>query len=136
MDLLLETVTKDAQRQEPLGKFNVGDVVDVSTRIKEGDKERVQIFNGTVIAITQGHGDINDSFVVRRVVDGVGVERRFPVHSPRVVGVAVVRPGQVRRAKLYYLRKRVGKATKVKERIISRSERESDQTAAATTQPG
>ncbi len=98
-----------------LPKFRVGDTVDVHVRIVEGDKERVQIFNGTVIS-RSGKG-INEMFCVRRIVAGEGVERVFPIHSPAVIDVQVARPGKVRRAKLYYLRGRVGKATKVKERI-------------------
>lgn len=96
-----------------------GDTVKVHVRVKEGDKERIQIFNGTVIARSNGHGEINDSFTVRRIVAGEGVERIFPVHSPRVEKVEVTRHGQVRRSKLYYLRDRVGKATKVREQLSS-----------------
>jgi large subunit ribosomal protein L19 len=114
---LIAKVTEKHLRQEPLGDFEVGDTVDVHTRIKEGDKERVQIFNGTVLRKKRGHGAINSTFTVRRVVAGEGVERTFPSHSPRVVKVEVVRRGAVRRAKLYYLRDRVGKATKVKEQV-------------------
>lgn len=113
----LQTVFQNSLRKEPLGEFAVGDTVDVHTRIKEGDKERVQIFNGTVIAKSAGHGAINASFVVRRVVSGEGVERTFPIHSPKIVKVEVTRRGRVRRAKLFYLRDRVGKATKVKEQL-------------------
>jgi large subunit ribosomal protein L19 len=119
---LLDTVSQNSLRKQPLGEFAVGDTVDVHTRIKEGDKERVQIFNGTVIAKQAGHGSINANFVVRRVVSGEGVERTFPVHSPKVVKVEVTRRGRVRRAKLYYLRDRVGKATKVKEHLGSTEE--------------
>ena len=115
---ILEKVAQSHLRKEPLGNFAVGDTVDVHTRIKEGDKERVQIFNGTVISRAKGHGDINDSFTVRRVVAGEGVERIFPEHSPRIAKVEVTRKGRVRRAKLYYLRDRVGKATKVKEQLV------------------
>ena len=93
--------------------FKVGDSVDVRVRIREGDKERVQTFSGTVIRIKGGRG-IRGSFTVRRIVQGEGVERVFPFHSPTIEGVIVKRPGKVRRAKLYYLRERVGKATKVK----------------------
>ena len=118
MDLLAK-VTKSSMRAQPLGAFEVGDTVNVHTRIKEGDKERIQVFNGTVIAKHGGHGEINDAFTVRRVVSGEGVERIFPSHSPRVVKVEVTRKGRVRRAKLFYLRKRVGKATKVKEALAS-----------------
>jgi large subunit ribosomal protein L19 len=119
MNKLLEVVAESSLRKSPLGDFQVGDTVDVHTRIKEGDKERVQVFNGTVVSITNGHGDINDNFTVRRVVSGEGVERIFPVHSPRLVKVDVTRRGKVRRAKLTYLRDRVGKGTKVKELIAS-----------------
>ncbi len=112
---LLNSVSRAHLRKEPLGEFEVGDTVNVHTRVKEGDKERVQLFNGTVIAKSRGQGPINASFVVRRVVAGEGVERSFPVHSPRIVKVEVVRHGRVRRAKLFYLRQRVGKSTKVKE---------------------
>jgi large subunit ribosomal protein L19 len=98
-----------------LPMFKVGDVVDVHVKIKEGEKERVQIFNGTVIKLKGGTG-LRGTFTVRRIVQGEGVERVFPFHSPAVEEVVVRRPGRVRRAKLYYLRERVGKATKVKER--------------------
>jgi large subunit ribosomal protein L19 len=116
MDLLTK-VSQSSLRAKPIGDFNVGDTVNVHTKIKEGDKERIQIFNGTVISRRSGHGDINDSFTVRRIVAGEGVERIFPVHSPRVEKVEVTRRGQVRRAKLYYLRDRVGKSTKVREQL-------------------
>lgn len=114
---LIKAATQTSLRKEPLGDFAVGDTVDVHTRIKEGDKERIQIFNGTVIARYAGQGAVNATFVVRRVVSGEGVERTFPVHSPKVVKVEVTRRGRVRRAKLFYLRDRVGKATKVKEHL-------------------
>ena len=91
--------------------FEIGDLVDVSCRIKEGDKERVGIFSGTVIA-RKGRG-INATFTVRRIVAGEGVERIFPLHSPNVVGIKATRSGKTRRAKLYYLRERTGKATKL-----------------------
>ena len=94
-------------------QFNVGDTVRVGVRIKEGEKSRVQAFEGTVIA--KKHGGIAETFTVRRLSHGVGVERVFPVHSPVVETVEVVRKGKVRRGKLYYLRNRVGKAAKVKE---------------------
>ncbi len=95
-------------------EFEVGDTVDVHTRILEGDKERIQIFNGVVIA-KSGSGT-REMFKVRRIVQGEGVERTFPVHSPRIAAVEVVRSGVVRRAKLYFLRDRVGKAVRLKER--------------------
>ena len=96
-------------------EIQVGDYVKVSVKIREGDKERIQMFEGTVIAMK--HGGISETFTVRRVAYGCGVERVFPVHSPNVVAVDVVRHGRVRRAKLYYLRNRVGKAARIKEKI-------------------
>lgn len=95
--------------------LNIGDTVKVHVRIAEGDKSRIQVFEGTIIA--KKHGGINETFTVRRVAHGCGIERVFPVHSPVVEKVEVVRSGRVRRAKLYYLRDRVGKAAKVKEAI-------------------
>jgi large subunit ribosomal protein L19 len=113
----MQVITKINQKQmkKSLPSFKVGDVVDVSVRIKEGEKERIQVFAGTVIKIKGGRG-INGSFTVRRIVQGEGVERVFPFHSPAVEDVVVRRPGSVRRAKLYYLRGRIGKSTKVRER--------------------
>src|SRR3989442_1455745 len=98
-------------------KFNIGDTVDVHTRILEGEKERIQIFNGVVIA-RSGSGT-REMFVVRRIVQGEGVERKFPLHSPRIAKIEVKRSGVVRRAKLYFLRDRVGKAVKLRERRSS-----------------
>ena len=95
--------------------FNVGDTVRVSFEVIEGDKSRIQVFEGVVIA--KRHGGISETFTVRRLSFGIGVERTFPVHSPKVVKVDVVRRGKVRRAKLYYLRGRTGKAAKVKEAL-------------------
>ncbi|MCM1578175.1 MAG: 50S ribosomal protein L19 [Ruminococcus sp.] len=95
--------------------FEVGDTVKVHVRIKEGQKYRIQIFEGTVIA--KRHGGISETFTVRRVAHGCGIERVFPLHSPVVDKVEVVRHGKVRRSKLYYLRDRVGKAAKVKQQI-------------------
>ncbi len=93
--------------------FNVGDTVRVSFEVIEGDKSRIQVFEGVVIA--KRHGGISETFTVRRLSFGIGVERTFPIHSPKVSKVDVVRRGKVRRAKLYYLRGRTGKAAKVKE---------------------
>ena len=95
--------------------MEIGDTVKVHCRIKEGDKERIQMFEGTVIAMK--HGGIQETFTVRRLAHGCGIERVFPVHSPNVEKVEIVRNGHVRRAKLYYLRDRVGKAAKVKNKI-------------------
>ncbi len=112
---IIKKLEQECMKTE-LPDFHVGDVVDVRVRIKEGEKERVQVFNGTVIKVKGGRKGIHGTFTVRRIVQGEGVERVFPFHSPTVEGVVVKRPGRVRRAKLYYLRDRVGKATKVKER--------------------
>jgi large subunit ribosomal protein L19 len=95
-------------------QFEIGDTVDVHTRILEGDKERIQVFTGVVIA-RSGSG-AKEMFTVRRIVDGQGVERKFPIHSPRIAKVDVKRSAVVRRAKLYYLRDRSGKATRLTER--------------------
>ena len=96
-------------------RFDVGDSVDVHVKILEGDRERVQIFSGTVIA--KRHEGTGETFTVRRMVQGEGVERIFPVHSPRVVTIDVKKKGKVRRAKLHYLRDRIGRATRIEERI-------------------
>lgn len=97
-------------------ELQVGDYVRVSVKIREGDKERLQAFEGTIISMK--HGGISETFTVRRIAHGVGIERVFPVHSPNVVTVDVLRHGRVRRAKLYYLRNRVGKAARVREKIV------------------
>lgn len=96
-------------------KFEIGDTVDVHVRILEGEKERIQIFNGVVIA--RSGTKTREMFVVRRIVAGEGVERKFPIHSPRIADIVVKRSGVVRRAKLYYLRDRTGKAVRLKERF-------------------
>ena len=105
----------ESSMKENVPQFEIGDTVKVHVQIKEGDKSRIQVFEGTVIA--KKHGGISETFTVRRVAHGVGIERVFPVHSPVVDKVEVIRHGKVRRAKLYYLRDRVGKAAKVKEQI-------------------
>ena len=111
---ILDKIEKEQYRKETL-KFNVGDSIRVHTKVVEGDKERIQIFAGVVIG-RRGHG-LNEMFTVRRISYGEGVERIFPLHSPRVEKVEVERHGNVRRAKLTYLRKRIGKgATMVKEK--------------------
>ncbi len=113
---LLDKIEKE-QYRKVAAVFNVGDSVKVHTKVVEGDKERIQIFAGVVIA-HRGHG-LGESFTVRRISYGEGVERIFPMHSPRVDKVEVERHGRVRRAKLTYLRKRIGKgATLVKEREV------------------
>ena len=110
----LKLIAQDSLKAEK-PQFNVGDTVRIDVKIREGQRERLQAFEGTVIA-KNGSG-ISETFTVRRVSYGGGVERVFPVHSPNVASVKVVRYGKVRRAKLYYLRDRVGKASKVKEKI-------------------
>lgn len=104
-----------ASQLKEMPELNIGDTVRVHVKIKEGDRERIQVFEGTIIA--RKHGGISETFTVRRLSYGVGVERVFPVHSPIVDKVEVVRRGRVRRGKLYYLRDRVGKAAKVKEQL-------------------
>lgn len=110
----LKLISQESLREDKL-KFAVGDTVRVSVKIREGERERVQVFEGTVIA-RKGSG-VSETFTVRRVSYGVGTERVFPYNSPNITGVQVVRRGKVRRAKLYYLRDRVGKSAKVKELI-------------------
>ena len=106
---------EQAQLKESVDKFNVGDTVKVYGKIKEGNRERVQVFEGTVLKI-QG-GSNRETFTVRKISNGVGVEKTWPIHSPNVEKVEVVRTGKVRRAKLNYLRNRVGKKAKVKELV-------------------
>ena len=110
---MLESVASNSLKKE-IPYFEIGDVVDVSCKIKEGEKERIQIFSGTVIA-RRGRG-INEVFTVRRVVNNEGVERIFPLHSPNVVDVKPLRSGKVRRAKLYFLRERSGKCVRLPQR--------------------
>ena len=113
MDVIKELTAEQLKNDVP--EILIGSTVKVHVRIKEGEKERIQVFEGTVIA--KNNSGISETFTVRRVSYGVGVERVFPVHSPNVAKVELVRKGKVRRAKLYYLRDRVGKAAKVKELI-------------------
>ncbi len=109
---VLDKIDMENRRKEPLGDFSIGDQVRVHVRIREGEKDRVQVFAGTVIA-RDGHG-ATETFTVRRVSFGEGVERVFPVHSPHIIRVETIGHGRVRRAKLYYLRKRSGKAARIK----------------------
>ncbi|MCY2929894.1 MAG: 50S ribosomal protein L19 [Planctomycetota bacterium] len=111
---LIKKATQYTAKTE-LPQFRVGDTVNVSVRITEGDKERVQVFTGTVIA--RKGGGMGESFTVRRIVNNEGVERSFPIHSPKVAGVEVVRGGKARRAKLYFLRGRVGKSTRLRDTV-------------------
>lgn len=110
---IMELVEKSSMKKR-VPRFAIGDTVDVHCRILEGDKERIQVFSGTVIA-RSGSGT-REMFSVRRIVGGEGVERKFPLHSPKIAKVVVKRSGHVRRAKLYYLRDRVGKSVRLRER--------------------
>ena len=113
MDLMKLFTAKYAKPEQPVA--NVGDTVRVHVKVKEGNRERIQIFEGTVIA--KKHGGIEESITVRRISYGVGVEKVFPIHSPTIEKIEKVRNGQVRRAKLYYLRQRVGRQAKIKEKL-------------------
>ena len=111
---IIEAINAESMKAE-VPAFNVGDTVKVAYKIIEGGKERIQNFEGVVIA--KRNGGISETFTVRHISYGVGVEKTYPLHSPKIASVTVVRRGKVRRAKLYYLRARTGKAAKVKERI-------------------
>jgi len=110
----------EPQIRKDLPKLQVGDLVQVFVKIKEGNRERVQMFDGTVIAMKNG-STVSATFTVRKIASGVGVEKTFMTNSPSIDKIKVVRHGKVRRAKLYYLRERIGKAAKVQERIVSKS---------------
>jgi large subunit ribosomal protein L19 len=112
---LLWQVEQRATQKKDIPEFKVGDTVDVGVKIIEGEKARVQTFNGTVIA--RRGGGLREYFTVRRIVDGEGVERDFPIHSPAIAEIKVKRHGESRRAKLFYLRERIGKATRLREKI-------------------
>ncbi len=111
MSNIIDQIEKENMK-ENLPEFNIGDTVRVGVKIKEGDKERIQAYEGVVIA--RKNGGIRETFTVRKLSNGVGVERTFPLHSPLVAGVEVVRKGSPRRAKLYYVRELTGKAAKIK----------------------
>ncbi len=111
---ILDQITQEQIRTD-LPQLNIGDTVRVYVKVKEGNRERIQMFEGTIIK--KNHGGISETFTVRRISYGVGVEKTFPVNSPNIDRIEVSRRGKVRRAKLYYLRDRVGKAAKVKEKI-------------------
>jgi large subunit ribosomal protein L19 len=123
MQKLIAAAEQGSFRENPLA-FEIGDTVDVHTRILEGDKERIQLFSGVVIA--KRGGGMREMFTVRRIVAGEGVERSFPINSPKVADVVVKRHAKVRRAKLYYLRDRVGKSTRLVERRAKRGEAETE----------
>src|SRR2546421_11509559 len=129
---VLDAIEKDWHRKKP-AKFDVGDSVDVHVRIVEGDRERIQIFAGVVIA--KRHEGLSETFTVRRIVQGEGVERIFPVNSPRVVDIIVKKKGSVRRAKLHYLRDRVGRGTRVEEKLGAMDkDKEKEQAAPAAAE--
>lgn len=117
---LIKTI-EEAQKKSEIESFKVGDTVRVHFRIIEGKTERIQVYEGLVICFQ--NGGIRRTFTVRKNSYGVGVERIFPLHSPRIARVELVRPGKVRRAKLYYIRGKVGKAARIKELIIKKSDR-------------
>jgi large subunit ribosomal protein L19 len=116
----LLALVEDAAVKKDVTDFRIGDQIDVHQRILEGQKERIQVFSGVVIA-RRGEA-MRETFTVRRIVQGEGVERIFPLHSPKIAKIEVKRTGRVRRAKLYYLRERVGKATRLRERKVKASE--------------
>ena len=111
---IIESIEKDYMKSE-IPQFEVGDTVKVYVKVVEGNRERLQAYEGIVIA--RNHGGVSETFTVRRVSFGVGIERTFPLHSPRIDRIEVVKKGKVRRAKLYYLRKLSGKAAKIDEKI-------------------
>ena len=128
--LTRETIREVALVKKDYPDFNVGDTIAVSQRIKEGDKERLQVFEGDVIAIH--NNGISSTFTVRKIgANAVAVERIFPYYSPKISKINFVRKGKVRRAKLYYIRGRVGKAARVKEKVVTREQREQQKSAQA-----
>ena len=128
--LTRETIREVALVKKDYPDFNVGDTIAVSQRIKEGDKERLQVFEGDVIAIH--NNGISSIFTVRKIgANAVAVERIFPYYSPKISKINFVRKGKVRRAKLYYIRGRVGKAARVKEKVVTREQREQQKSAQA-----
>ena len=121
MDNIIASLEKESMKAS-VPAFEVGDTVKVFVKVIEGTRERIQAYEGTVIA--RKNGGLRETFTVRRMSFGVGVERTFPIHSPKIERIEVVRAGIVRRAKLYYLRERTGKATKVKEKITVREKKQ------------
>ena len=130
---IIESIEQQHLKKENVPAFEIGDTVDVHTRIIEGEKERVQVFSGTVI-MRKGRG-INETFTVRRIVNNEGVERIFPVHSPFIAKVVVKRGGESRRAKLFYLRDRVGKAVRLTEKRKEKAEKPAAAAAAPAEKP-
>lgn len=120
---IVDTIEKE-QMKKSVPQFSIGDQVDVSVKIIEGDKERIQVFGGVVIA--KNGGGFKETFTVRRIVQGEGVERVFPVHSPKIVDIKVIKSGKVRRAKLYYMRERTGKGTRLQEKFTKENQKTRD----------
>ncbi len=120
MNQIIQEIERTQLRQDELPELNIGDTVKVFVKIKEGGKERTQGYEGVIIK-RRGSG-VGETITVRRVFQGIGIERVFPIHSPRVEKITVQRRGKVRRAKLYYLRSRTGKATRIKEKIVARKD--------------
>ena len=118
MNQLLEAIEKQQLREMPA--FDIGSTVRVNYKIKEGEKERIQPFEGVVIAKHFGDNNLKATFTVRKVTQGYGVERVFPLHSPRIENILVVKKGRIRRAKLYYLRDRFGKAARIREKLFAK----------------
>jgi len=114
MSNIIDAIEKDGMRTD-IPAFNIGDTVKVFVKVKEGNRERLQGFEGVVIA--RKNGGIRETFTVRRVSFGIGVERTFPLHSPKIDHIDIIRHGDVRRAKLYYLRERSGKSAKIKDKV-------------------
>lgn len=115
---IIKAIEQEQMRKD-LPNVSIGDYVRVHLKVKEGNRERIQVFEGTVIA--KKGGSLNETFTVRRISYGIGVERVLPIHSPKIDHIDIVRKGKIRRAKLYYLRDRVGKAAKVKEKLVARN---------------
>ena len=114
---LMKVIAQEYARED-IPQFNVGDTVKVHIKIKEGTRERIQIFEGFVLK--RQNGGLGETFTVRRIASGVGVEKTFPLHSPRIDKIEVIRAGDVRRAKLYYMRERTGKAAKIKVKEVKK----------------
>lgn len=126
---VLDQITKEYKKSD-IPSFRVGDTVRVHIKIKEGSRERIQVFEGFVLK--RQHGGINETFTVRRIASGVGVEKTFPLHSPLIEKIEVVKQGDVRRAKLNYMRERTGKSAKIKTKVLTEEQLAAEQAAAAT----
>jgi large subunit ribosomal protein L19 len=128
---VLDQITAEYKKSD-IPAFNVGDTVKVHIKIKEGTRERIQIFEGFVLK--RQHGGVRETFTVRRLASGVGVEKTFPLHSPKIDKIEVVKTGKVRRAKLHYMRERTGKSAKIKARILTQEQIEAEAAAIAAAE--